>query len=103
MYKYRRYVIPMTRKDEVIVDMGFARPGQLTRASVHYRAQIGDEWHEVVRYDNAHGRAHRHQFWMEPPVRPLADATTPTALIERAKADLRDNWLRYRHLLEATL
>lgn len=101
MYKYRRHVIPMTEDDEVIVDLGFASPGLLTDASVNYRARIGGEWFEVVRYDNAHRLPHRHRFWLAEPASPLSPRVTPSELVNIAKADLLQNWTAYRRRMEA--
>lgn len=31
--------------------------------AVQYDAFIEDKWHQIVRYDNAHGTAHRHVYY----------------------------------------
>jgi hypothetical protein len=91
----------MTEIDEVIVDLGFARPGHLERASVQYRAHVRGRWRSVIRYDNAHGQPHCHRFWAKKIIRPPPKGTGPTRLIELAKVDLKKNWTTYRRRMEA--
>lgn len=103
MYKSLRYLIPLSEFDEVVVDLSFGAPGTLTEASVHYRAWMGEEWVQVARYDNAHGVPHRHRFWLGDSERPLTPRPTPSAMVEMAKADFKQNWPRYRRLMGALL
>ena len=37
----------------------FVKKGRVVRFRIQYEAFIGDKWHEIVRYDTAHGRPHK--------------------------------------------
>jgi hypothetical protein len=97
MNRQRGHREALTPEDEIIVKMTFSRPGHVARIDVQYRAWIRGRWVEVARYDNAHGVPHVHRFW-NGTVRPLRVA--PEQLISLAKKDIRDNWARYRALME---
>lgn len=101
MYKSLRYLIPLTEHDEIVVDLSFGVPGELTEASVHYRAWMDGRWVEVARYDDAHGVPHPHRFWLRAAERSLHPRPSPSAMVEIAKADFKANWVRYRRLMEA--
>jgi len=101
MHKLLRYVIPLSETDEIWVHLTFVEPGRLSEASVHYRAFIRNQWHEVSRYDNAHGFPHRHRFWLRRSQRVFAPSLRPEAMVELAKTDFKQNWVRYRALMEA--
>lgn len=100
MYKSKRHVVHLSEHDELIVELGFAAPGQLSEASIQYRARIRGTWVEVGRYDNAHGLPHRHRFWREPAQTPLRGAMSATDLVQAAKSDFRRNWRTYRRWME---
>jgi hypothetical protein len=63
--KYRRprrrlehFVVTFTQDDEAIVHL--EREGRtVAKFSVQYRAKIQGEWRSIVRFDTAHGRAHK--------------------------------------------
>lgn len=75
--------------------------GTILNFSVNYRAQIGGEWVEVVRYDTAHGHLHVHRNWKEgDAITPLEDPEDPdppyNEAFTKAEQDLKANWRTYR-------
>lgn len=93
--------------DADLLDVALVLDGKRVSAFVvNYRARIGDGWHEVVRYDNAHGRPlHIHRYW--PPFDGAKDYLEPetrtdyTDALNEALLDLDDNWTHYRKQVEA--
>jgi uncharacterized protein YcsI (UPF0317 family) len=92
--------------DVDLVDVEFTFEGnRIAIFRINYRAFILGAWHEVVRYDNAHGNPlHIHRFW--PPPKGAKDylETEPrsdyTDAVEAALADLDANWSAYRRRVE---
>lgn len=88
--------------DVDLLDVGFTKSGRhLGDFRLNYRAYIEGDWHEVIRYDSAHGqRLHVHRFW--PPHHGTKEylekrrRTDYTVASEEALRDLEDNWDRYR-------
>jgi len=70
----------------------------VTEFSVQIEVLIRGQWQAVVRYDTAHGFAHRDLIHGDGAVEktPLHVASLNEALTV-AENDLRANWLRYRH------
>ena len=68
--------------------MGFA---------IQLEVKIGDSWHAVVRFDTAHGFAHKDQmhYGGRKEKYPLLVETLNQALT-LAEEDLRDHWASYR-------
>lgn len=71
--------------------------GRVTDFAVQYEANIGGVWYNVVRYDGAHGYAHRdvldaqgRTVRKEPLNLPYAEA------VQYAREDIEENWPRYR-------
>ena len=70
--------------------------GKITEFIVQLEIRIGDEWRPVIRYDSAHGFAHRDRYtlegesWKEPLPWTYEEALT------RAEADLAENWEKYQ-------
>jgi len=64
---------------------------------VQLEVRVAEIWHPVVRYDTAHGFAHRDQLHHRAPTEksPLAIETFNQALT-LAERDLRENWQDYR-------
>jgi len=64
---------------------------------VQYELKIKDEWYQVVRYDTAHGFAHKD---IVPYKRDTQKETLPfndyNLALTFAEKDLRDNWQKYR-------
>ena len=74
--------------------------GVVTGFSVNLSYREGEEYHEVIRYDTAHGYVHVHRFWESDEMqrwrsyegRPLAEA------FQAAYDDIKANWERYIEL-----
>ena len=72
--------------------------------SVQFVAQIGDEWHPIVRYDTAHGRPHMDRLW--PGGR---KETTDLRGLDKSRAftyaitDIKARWQLYRSRYEKDL
>ena len=75
---------------------------------INYRAFISGAWHEVIRYDNAHGKPlHIHRFW--PPTKGKKEFQGDeirrdyTDAVEESLLDLEANWQTYRRKVEESL
>lgn len=71
--------------------------GRVTEFVIQYEVRQGEEWLPVVRYDTAHGFAHRDLFSSKTNVvkTPLGMNDLNTALTF-AESDLKANWKWYR-------
>lgn len=72
--------------------------GRVTAFSVQYEARIGPRHRAVIRYDSAHGEAHRDLLDVDGrniDKRWLGKTTLPEALAI-ARQDLKANWRHYR-------
>lgn len=109
MSKRKTYAIFLSLADRIDVDLEFEKkPGQpprLSRFAITYSAQISGRWKEVVRYDNFHGYLHRQRFWRsrEPEPTSNLERLGSDALLEACREDLRQNWRRYRTLMESAV
>ena len=74
---------------------------EILRFCVQYEAYIRGKWYPVVRFDTAHGFAHRDLLHPDgsSEKQPLPSVTYNLALTF-ATQDLRQNWQRYRHNFE---
>jgi len=87
--------------DEDVLDVWFdVDGGHVVAFSVNYRALLGGEWMEVIRYDTSHGALHIHEFWprgieriIKLEARRASDYTTALA---HAMHDLEERWKTYR-------
>jgi len=68
---------------------------------VQYEARLGDAWHPIVRFDTAHGFAHRDLIHPNGRIdkQPLPWAHYSVALTF-ATQELKANWPRYRRAYE---
>jgi len=71
--------------------------GRVTEFVIQYEVRQGEEWMPVVRYDTAHGFAHRDLFSLTKDVvkTPLGMKDLNMALTF-AESDLKTNWIWYR-------
>lgn len=71
--------------------------GKVIFFRVQYETKIGDTWYPVVRYDTAHGFAHRDLLNIRGEVEktPLFNQNLNDALIF-AENDLKSNWQYYK-------
>jgi hypothetical protein len=106
MSKRKTYEIFLSTEDRIDVDLEFRKsagtPPHLERFAISYSARIRGRWREVVRYDNFHGGVHRQRFWRtgSPERVPAWERFPFDALLEACRRDLRENWRRYRTLME---
>jgi len=96
----KAYRITLTPDDYVRVSMDIVR-GKAVRFAVQYVARIGDEWHPIVRFDTAHGRAHmdisRPDGTQETFDLPFADYS---ASLTYAIRNIQERWEFYRERYE---
>lgn len=71
--------------------------GKIVFFRVQYETRIGENWHPVVRYDTAHGFAHRDLLNIAGNVKktPLFNQDYNDALTF-AESDLKTNWQSYK-------
>jgi hypothetical protein len=91
--------------DEDAVDMELTlQAGRVTGFCLNYRVRVGTDWHEVIRYDTAHGRPHVHRFWYGAEARPWPGPRADLeACVDWADADIRARWQEYRARRRASL
>ena len=92
----KSFVIQLGPRDRIRHRRSIER-GQVRAFTVQYEARFNDEWESIVRYDTAHGFAHRdilhpdgHADKQKMAVDDLNAAYTWAA------ANIRRNWQRYR-------
>ena len=106
MSKRKTYEIFLSTEDRIDVDLEFRKATgaapRLARFAITYSARIRGRWREVVRYDNFHGAVHRQRYWRtgEPERVPTMERLPLAALLDACRRDLRENWKRYRGLME---
>ena len=73
------------------------KKGKIVFFRVQYETRIGNQWYPVVRYDTAHGVAHRDLLDIKGHVKktPLFNQDYNDAL-SFAESDLKTNWLFYK-------
>jgi hypothetical protein len=98
MIRSTTFKLTFTWEDEV--DVAIKKDdGRIRSFSVNYRTKIDDRWHDVIRYDTAHGRTHVHKFWTSPKMIPLRECTDMKAAIIEATKDIKSNWMIYKNNL----
>ena len=71
--------------------------GKIVFFRIQYETKVGEQWHPVVRYDTAHGFAHRDLMNLNGTVvkTPLFNQDFNDALTF-AESDLKANWIHYK-------
>lgn len=106
MSKRKTYEIFLSTEDRIDVDLEFEKGAgaapHLRRFAITYSARIRDRWKAVIRYDNFHGGVHRQRFWRtgKPEPVPSLERMLFDALLDACRRDIRENWKRYRTLME---
>ena len=73
------------------------KQGRIVRFVVQYETQIGEKWHAVVRYDTAHGMAHRDLLTRAGEVTKIPIFTRGyNEALTFAENDLKANWALYK-------
>jgi len=97
MIRTTEFKIRLTADDEVDVKIN-RENGRITGFSVNYRTRISGKWHNVIRYDTAHGMIHVHRFWIS--TKPVAIKKFETddikKAVDRSIDDIETNWSRYK-------
>ena len=101
----KQFQIVVTHEDIVDVTLEFEQKNGkkiLTGFALSYCAFIHGSWHEVIRYDNAHGYVHVQKFWRSPNPIPLPEDEKVSFeyLVKKYRQDLVENWERYRGYIE---
>jgi hypothetical protein len=77
----------------------WTQSGQVVRFAIQYETTIAGKRHPVVRYDTAHGFAHRDRLDRRGRVIAkdvLGDGLSLSDALLLAERDVRQNWQRYR-------
>lgn len=98
MIRSTTFKLTFTWEDEVDVAIR-KEDGKIIAFSVNYRTKIDDRWHDVMRYDTAHGMIHVHRFWTSPKVIPLKVCKDMKIAIIEATKDIKLNWEMYKNCL----
>lgn len=78
-----------------------AKHGTLIGFSVQYEAFIEDKWRPIVRYDTAHGFAHRDLLHPDGTQEKTFIASGDYGrTLKAAETDIKQNWQRYRNAYE---
>jgi hypothetical protein len=79
------FKVTLTEDDEILVHL--EREGRVvTKFGVQYRARIRGKWHAIVRFDTAHGHAHK-------------DVSHPDGTQEMQELELDDYGVALTHAL----
>lgn len=75
----------------------FAEAGKIAKFVVQLEVKVGDTWMEVVRYDCAHGYAHKDLYSIEGKYRKINLFMKYEDALTYADDDINENWEIYRH------
>ena len=75
----------------------FAESGKITKFAVQPEVKAGDTWREVVRYDCAHGFAHKDLYSIEGKHRKINLYMNYEDALTFADDDINENWEVYRN------
>lgn len=74
-----------------------AEKGKILKFSVQYETKVKGRWYPVVRYDTAHGYAHKHVFYPDGRQRKSRmQIVNYNLALKVAEDDVRRNWPRYK-------
>ncbi|MFQ5796687.1 MAG: hypothetical protein ACE5JP_16790, partial [Candidatus Bipolaricaulia bacterium] len=101
----KQWTQDLTHVDRLDVTLIFGREDGkkvITSFAVSYSTKIEEEWHEVIRYDTAHGFLHVQRFWRSPEPVPLPEfERIPYGkLVNQFVDEITDNMTRYRSYIE---
>jgi hypothetical protein len=74
-----------------------AEKGQILKFAVQYETKVKGRWYPVVRYDTAHGYAHKHIFYPNGQQRKSRmQIANYNLALKVAEDDVRRHWPRYK-------
>lgn len=75
--------------------------GVVTFFTIQYEAEIDGVWHEIVRYDSAHGRPHKDLVYPDgTEMKEEFFHYTNAEVLTFGQNDIRKNWKEYRRRYE---
>lgn len=78
--------------------------GVITDFMIQYEAEIDGQWHEIVRYDSAHGRPHKDLLQPDgSEIKEEFPYYSNAEVMTLGQNDIRKNWQRYRNEYERAL
>jgi hypothetical protein len=99
MIRTTTFRLIFTLEDEADVTIQ-KKNGRIVSFGVNYRTNINGKWHDVIRYDTAHGAMHVHRFWISPGIIPIRDVGADIkSIIIEAVNDVKENWTAYKNFL----
>lgn len=99
----RTYINFLTPEDRLAVRK-VTNGRQVVEFSVQYDALIHDCWHKITRYDNAHGKAHRHVYYADGSVKRFeVDETDHNLALTEAYETIKITfqWLREQYIIRS--
>lgn len=98
--RIEHFVITITQDDQVLVHL--EREGRpVVKFSVQYRARIEGEWHPIVRFDTAHGHAHKDTCYPDGTQRTQElNLDDYGVALTQALRDVKAHWESYRKRYE---
>lgn len=91
----REYRYPLSLEDELVVEMEIER-SNIVDFKVMYNTIIKGKEHQVVRYDCAHGYAHKDILYEKPKRKEIMADIEYDELLDIAKDDIERNWEQYK-------
>jgi hypothetical protein len=75
----------------------FAEAGKIIKFAVQLEIKVKDTWKEVIRYDCAHGYAHKDLYDIKGKHRKININMKYEDALTYADDDINENWQIYRH------
>ncbi len=91
----REYRYPLSLEDELVVEMEIER-SEIVDFKVMYNTIVEGKEHQVVRYDCAHGYAHKDVLYEKPKKKEIMADIEYGELLDIARDDIEKNWEQYK-------
>ena len=96
MARLVQFVLLLTTKDRRR-RRHVSEKGKVLEFAVQYETKVGVRWYPVVRYDTAHGYAHKHLFHPDgKQQKRRMNVSDYNLALTIAEDDVRQNWQRYK-------
>jgi hypothetical protein len=98
----KEYTYALSERDELVVSfetLSIGRmPARLVSFCIAHRTKIDGLWHEVIRYDNAHGKPHLHRYYLRKKERriELGDADAAPKIFNDAREKIKTAFEKLR-------